>query len=136
MYLPFTVLKLGNGCRAIGDQLELPIYFEEHSEYQVLRETRVTTPIKRNLSSLPIWKSMEAYRFDFELDLQKLPPIENKPVDELMQMLEEAHYSNWPKYNVSATPYLVIAIIVIIIIIAILVVIYKRHALTQPSRLR
>ena len=70
---PFSIINLESGCRVLVDKFELPIYFEGRSEYKVVRETRITTPIKRNLSDLPIWQPIEKYKSKFKLYLNKLP---------------------------------------------------------------
>ena len=126
---PFSIINLESGCRVLADKLELPIYFEGHSEYKVMRETRITTPIKRNLSDLPIWQPIEKYKSKFKLDLSKLPPIEPRSIDDLVNMLEET--KNYPSIPDSKLPYLVIACVVVLVIVIILILCLKRNAIMK-----
>ena len=128
---PFNIIKLESGCRALADQLELPMYFEERSEHQIEREGRITTPIQRNLTNLPIWQSFEIHHLDVNFDLEKLPPIDSKPIDEFVQMLEDIKYQGRYQFSFSNMPYIVIAIVVLFIVILVGVMCLKRQLIMK-----
>ena len=124
---PFIVVSLDSGCRALADKLELPIYFEERSEYKVERETRITTPIRCNLTDLPIWTPLVKHHVDVNFDLEKLPPIDSKPIDEFIQMLEETKNKGKFKFYPSSAPYIAIALVVFILLMVVVIVCMKRQ---------
>ena len=124
---PFNVITLESGCRALADKLELPIYFEERSEYKVERESRITNPIKGTLTNLPIWAPLEKHHFNVSLDLETLPPIDPKNIDELVHMLEETKTQGKFQFSTSNLPYVIIAIIVLLVLVLLGIVCMKRH---------
>ena len=126
---PFNIITLESGCRALADKLELPIYFEGRSEHQIDRETRITTTIKQNITNLPIWTPLEKQHLDVKFDLEKLPPIDSKPIDEFVNMLEEIEYKGKYRFSWSNLPYIIIAVVVLLLVIIIGIVCLKRHLL-------
>ena len=124
---PLIVVSLDYGCRALADKLELPIYFEERSEYKVERETRITTPIRRNLTNLPIWTLLVKHHVDVNFDSEKLSPIDSKPIDEFIQMLEETKNKGKFKFYPSSAPYIAIALVVFILLMVVVIVCMKRQ---------
>ena len=124
---PFILVTLASGCRALADKLELPIYFEQRSEYKVERESRVTDVLNTNLTNLPIWEPLKQYHFDVETDLKTLPPIDSKPINELVQMLEETKSRDKFKLPTSSIPYIIIASVIFVIVLLLFICYLKRQ---------
>ena len=120
-----------SGCRALADKLEFPIYFQGRSEYKVVRETRITTPVQRSLTYLPIWQPIEKDKTDLELNLHKLPPLEPKPIVELVDMLEKIKIEKKYDFPDSKVPYLVIACVVLIVIVIIAILCIRRNVVIK-----
>lgn len=125
---PYTVVKLDSGCRALSDLLELPIYFEQRTEYQVYRETRITTPPKSlKLANLTIWRPIANIELGAEID--NLGPIENVPIEQLISRVEEVKFNktfSWYKVL-----YIVLAILVLFIVVTIGIACCKRKVILR-----
>ena len=78
---------------------------------------------------MPIWDPLEKYQIKFDLDLEKLPPIDSKPIDELVHMLEETKNKSVYKFSMSNLPYIVIAVVILIVLMVIVIICVKRHAI-------
>ena len=129
---PYTVVTLESGCRALSDLLELPIYFEERIEYTVIRESRITTPPENfQLANLAIWKPVLEQRIDMNFEIQKLGPIEDTNIEDLVNELEEIKFYEKYHFPSSAIPYIVIAIVILLVVFVIIILCCKRQMLLR-----
>ena len=127
---PYTVVTLESGCRALSDLLELPIFFEERTEYTVTRESRITTPPRNfQMADMTIWKPILDKEYHLEVEIEKLGPIDDQPLEDLIRQLDDIEIWNHSYFSTEYLPYIVIACVVVIVIVVIVVLICKRKLL-------
>ena len=129
---PYTAVTLESGCRALADEIEIPIYFKRRQEYRVQRERRITSPPEHvKMKELMIWKRVSDSRLDMVKRIRKLGEIQDRPIDDLIRDLEEIEDDEVYQFPDNMMLYGLVAIIAVIVVGMLCVIHCKRQAIMQ-----
>ena len=127
---PYTAVELESGCRALADVIELPIYFKRRQEYQVVRESRITSPPKHvKMSELTIWKPVSDKGLDVVSNIMKLGDIQDRPIEDLVHDIENLQQQESFEFPDNIMTYALIGLIVIAIVGILYILHCKRKAI-------
>ena len=136
---PYTAVIMESGCRALADELEIPIYFKRRQEYRIHRENRITSPPRDvKMRQLPIWKRMEDSDLNMVKRIKTLGVIKDRPIDDLIRELDLIQLEDAFQVPNNQVLYGLIAVIIAVLVIIVCVVQCKRKAVMKAvvSRLQ
>ena len=129
---PYAAVTLESGCTVVSDLVELPIYFQRKSEYQVFQESRIASPPKNlKMSDLSIWKPVANKNLDVKLNIEKLGEIQDKPMEDLIADIERLQKEGSYEFPDNILLYVFICVVIISVAGMISILYCKRKVLLR-----